>query len=329
MADIESVVNDRYAIYNANCMHVLPSIPDASVHLSVYSPPFVNSSGGLYHYSSSPEDLSNSRNLKEFLKHYRFIVKEIARVTLPGRMTCVHAMDVPAGNTGRDHMIDFPGFIKRVHKSCGFQYCGFHAIWKEPLAVRNRTLAKSLAHMTIVQDSVYAGLAAADVLLLFRKKGRNPIPVSHPVGLLDYAGEREMPHEVRGLRGFKGDQKKNGFSHWIWRQYASPFWDDIRIDRVLPFIQSRDEQDEKHVHPLQMDVVERCVVLRSNPGETVLTPFMGIGSEVYVPVQLGRRGIGIELKPSYYRQAVKNLEAVDVREDDQPTLPLHPLEVTA
>jgi DNA modification methylase len=128
------------------------------------------------------------------------------------------------------------------------------------------------------------------------------------VGLLNYAGERSIPEDLMGLRGYDGKQTENRFSHWIWRQYASAFWDDIRIDRVLPFKASRDEEDEKHVHPLQLDVIERCVTLWSNPGETVLTPFMGVGSEVFGSVQNGRRGIGIELKQSYYRQAVKNLE---------------------
>jgi hypothetical protein len=181
-------------------------------------------------------------------------------------------------------------------------------IWKEPLEVRLRTMQKNLAHASLVADSLDCGIASGDYLLLFRKVGKNPIPVQHPVGLLEYAGERQPPSDVLSYRGWSGKQTENRFSHWIWRQYADCMWDDIRFNRVLPYREAKDSEDEKHVHPLQLDVIERCVVLRSNPGETVLTPFMGVGSEVYIPVLLGRRGIGIELKPSYYRQAVKNVQ---------------------
>lgn len=322
MAIADQLITDRYAIYNANCMEVLPTLPDGSVHLSVYSPPFVNSSGGLYHYSSHPADLSNSRNLREFMRHYSFIVREKHRVTMPGRMSCVHCMDIPTGNSGKDAMTDFPGILIRLHQRHGWRFRGRHVIWKEPLTVRNRTLTKALAHMTVVEDSVDATVASADQLLLFQKGGRNPVSVAHPVGLVNYAGEREIPHDLLGWRGWTGKQTENKYSHWIWRQYASSFWDDIRLDRVLPFREARDEEDEKHVHPLQLDVIERCVVLRSNPGEVVLTPFMGVGSEVFGAVQLGRRGIGIDLKPSYYRQAVMNLAAVDVQNEDQLGLPI-------
>lgn len=315
MAIADSVITDRYAIYLADCLDVMPSLADNSVALSVYSPPFANSAGGLYRYSSSERDLSNSRSYGEFLKHYRYVVREIYRVTMPGRLSCVHCMDVPSGNTGRDNLIDFPGAIIRMHERVGFRFVGRHMIWKEPLSVRNRTLMKSLAHMTIVDDSAYCGVASADQVLLFRKKGDNPTPVHHPVGLLEYAGEREIPRDLLGYRGWQGKQTENRYSHWIWRQYASAFWDDIRMGEVLPFKAARDEEDEKHVHPLQLDVIHRCVVLRSNPGEIVLTPFMGVGSEVYEAVRLGRRGVGIELKPSYYKQAIKSL--ADVRMEAQ------------
>jgi DNA modification methylase len=170
-------------------------------------------------------------------------------------------------------------------------------------------LQKSLAHKTIVDDSSRCSVANADYLLVFRRKGENPVPIAHPHGLLEYFGERKMPAELLQYRGWKGKQTENRFSHWIWRQYASAFWDDIRIHRVLPFKAARDKGDEKHVHPLQLDVIDRCLVLWSNPGETALTPFMGVGSEVYAAVMQGRRGIGIELKPSYYRQSVRNVEA--------------------
>jgi len=221
-------------------------------------------------------------------------------------------MDVPLSNTGRgDKLKDFPGDIIRLHESIGFDYVARYHVWKEPLTVRNRTMTKSLAHKTIVEDSTKCSVASADYLLMFRKRGENPIPVANPQGLTEYAGERDIPSDALPYKGWTGKQIENRYSHWIWRQYASAFWDDVRLDRVLPFRGARDSEDEKHVHPLQLDVIQRCVTLWSNPGERVFTPFMGVGSEVYEPVRMGRFGIGVELKPSYYRQAIKNLEALE------------------
>lgn len=190
------------------------------------------------------------------------------------------------------------------------------------MAVRNRTMAKNLAHKTIVEDSSRCSAAAADYLLVFRKKGENKIPIAHPVGLLDYAGERLPPTDILRYRGWTGNQIENRYSHWIWRQYASAFWDDIRIGRVLPFREARDENDEKHVHPLQLDVINRVLTLWSNPGEVVLTPFMGVGSEVYAALKQDRRGIGIELKSSYFCQASRNIATVDSPETDQISMSL-------
>lgn len=305
MAVNDQELTERYAIYNGDCIEVMKTLPDERVHLSIYSPPF----GGLYHYSSSDRDLSNCKDYTEFFAQYAFVVDELARITMPGRMTAVHCMDVPSGNSGIDYLVDFPGDIIRLHAQKGFRYIARYAVWKEPLGVRNRTMAKNLAHKTIVDDSSRCSVASADWLLVFRRHGENPVPITHPVGLLEYAGERKPPAEVIPYRGWQGNQIENRYSHWIWRNYASAFWDDVRIDRVLPFRQSRDEEDEKHVHPLQLDVIERVIQLWSNPGETVLSPFAGVGSEVYGAVTAGRRGIGIELKTSYYRQAVKNLRA--------------------
>lgn len=314
MPVITSEITDQYALYNGDSCEVLPDLPDESIHLSIYSPPFC----GLYNYSSSERDLSNCSSYEEFFEHYSFIVREIHRLTLPGRHSIVHCMDVPIG-TGKGYE-DFPGDLIRLHRKIGFYYDGRHCIWKEPLAVRLRTMAKGLAHKQIVEDSSLCDVAGADFILLFRKKGQNPIPISHPTGLHHYAGEREIPEELLKLKGYKGKQTSNRFSHWIWRQYASAFWDDIRIDNVLPYKKARDPEDEKHVHPLQLDVIERCVQLRSNPGETVLTPFMGVGSEVYQPVKSGRRGIGVELKPTYYRQAVKNVAQAVCEHELEQTL---------
>ena len=314
MAVKNQELTDRYALYNSDCIETMATLPKECIHLLIYSPPF----GGLYHYSSSERDLSNVTDYGQFFEHYAFVVRELFRITHPGRMTAVHAMDVPSSNSGTDYLIDFPGDIIRLHEREGWKYIARYAIWKEPLAVRNRTMAKNLAHKTIVDDSSRCSVASADWLLVFRRKGENKIPIAHPVGLLEYAGERKPPSDVLQYRGYTGNQIENRFSHWIWRQYASAFWDDIRIGRVLPFREARDSEDEKHVHPLQLDVIDRVIQLWSNPGENVLTPFMGVGSEVYGAVCAGRRGIGIELKDSYYRQAVKNVQIA--HEGKQDTL---------
>jgi DNA modification methylase len=319
MAVLTQEIADRYAVYNGDCIEVMATLPDKCIHLSIYSPPF----GGLYHYSSSERDLSNCRDYAQFFEHYTFVVRELARVAHPGRMTAVHCMDVPSGNSGTDYLVDFPGDIIRLHEREGWRYIARYAIWKEPLAVRNRTMAKNLAHKTIVDDSSRCSVASADYLLVFRRKGENVIPISHPTGLDYYAGERRMPSELLPWRGWTGNQIENRYSHWIWRQYASAFWDDIRIGRVLPFGGARDSEDEKHVHPLQLDVIDRVTILWSNPDETVLTPFMGVGSEVYSPLRLGRKAVGIELKPSYYRQALKNIAvAMTPKLDSQDELEL-------
>lgn len=313
---LDQVITDRYALYNGDANEVLEALPDSSLHISVYSPPF----GGLYQYSSDDRDLSNCRDYEEFFQHYGYIAQELNRVTLPGRMTCVHCMDIPTGNTGCDSLIDFSGDIIRLHQKLGWKYVARYHVWKEPLAVRNRTLTKSLAHKTIVDDSSRCTVASADYLLVFRKAGQNPIPIAHPNGLLEYAGERKIPHELLQYRGWTGKQTENRYSHWIWRQYASAFWDDVRMGRVLPYKAARDHEDEKHVHPLQLDVIERAVTLWSNPGETLATPFGGVGSEAYAAVGLGRKAIAIELKSSYYRQMVKNMDRVGTKEDDQAVM---------
>jgi DNA modification methylase len=310
-------ITDVFALYNSDCIDVMRAMPDGAIDLSVYSPPFC----GLYNYSSSERDLSNCRSYSEFFQHYDFVISEIARLTKPGRITAVHCMDVAgtgtrptakmgiAANVGSG-LIDFPGDIIRSHEKHGFQFCMRRVIWKEPLGVRLRTMAKGLAHAQIVEDSTLCDVAGGDYLLCFRKKGENPVPVAHPTGLHSYAGERQMPRELLEWKGHDGKQTENRFSHWIWRQYASCVWDDIRIENVLAYEESRDKDDERHVHPLQLDVIERAVVLWSNPGEVVFTPFMGVGSEVYGAVLNGRRGVGVELKASYYRQAVRNLSSI-------------------
>ena len=317
MAVRTQVITDKYAIYNGDCVEIMRGLPSESIALSVYSPPFA----GLYQYSSDPRDMSNAIDSEEFFEHYGYCIDELTRLTMPGRISAVHCMDIPLSNAGCDAMFDLPGRIIAEHESRGWQYGGRRVIWKEPLMVRNRTMMKSLHHKTLCEDSTRCSIANADYLLMFRRAGENAVPVVHEAGLMDYAGENQPPAELLRYRGMSGDQKQNRFSQYIWRQYASSVWMDIRIDRVLPYRAAREGEDEKHVHPLQLDVIERAVVMWSNPNETVLTPFMGVGSEVFGAVINGRRAVGCELKPSYYQQAVQNLaNASRSSVANQPTL---------
>jgi DNA modification methylase len=307
------VVTEDYAIYNSDCMYVLPSLESNSVDLSVYSPPFA----GLYNYSSSPNDFSNCDSKEDFLKQYEFLIQEISRVTKPGRITAVHCTDVIQKDGS---LWDFPHEIIKLHEKHGFKYRNKITVWKEPLKVRMRTMVRSLMHKLIVEDSTECFTAMPDYVLIFKKDGENAVPVTHPVGLSYYAGSTPLLPAMEKKYGnfdqlkskYKDhkDPKTNKLSHIIWQRYASSVWDDIRIDNVLKYKEGRDEDDEKHVHPLQLDVIYRIVELYSNPGEVVFTPFMGVGSEVYAPVSMGRKAIGIELKDSYFNQAIKNLKSI-------------------
>lgn len=316
---VSSVFDQRiakeYALYGGDCVEVMAGLPADSVGLSVYSPPF----GGLYQYSSSEKDLSNATSYDKFFEHYDFVVRGLHRVTKQGRMTCVHAMDVP--RKGDRGLRDFPGDVIRQHERLGFDYWARYAIWKEPLRTAIRTRSKGLMHRQIVKDSSLVNNAGADYLLVFRKHGENKEAIEHPTGLRKYCGERAIPDGLEEKYREWADPKTNKLAHWIWQQYASSFWDDIRISRVLPYKAARDSDEEKHVHPLQLDVIERCVLLWSNPADVVLTPFMGVGSEVYGAVVNGRRGVGVELKQSYFRQAVRNIENAG-SEAEQSGLPL-------
>lgn len=344
---------ENYSIYNSDCMYVLPTLPDESIDLSVYSPPFA----GLYNYSSSENDFSNCETKEQFLDQYRFLINEIGRVTKPGRITAVHCTNVK--DSSSENMWNFPAEIVKMHEEAGFDWKDEIIIWKEPLGVRRRTMVKSLMHKMIVEDSTQCFTAMPDKLLVFKKRGENKVPVTHTCGLKHYAGEypmlidhlgklgqvrdsisavydkaKERPTLEAGIKAYiwasfrdlqkkymdfgknGEDHKENILSHIIWRRYASSVWDDVRINNVLQFNESKDENDEKHVHPLQLDVIDRVVELWSNPGEVVLTPFMGVGSEVFSPVSLGRKAIGIELKESYFQQAVKNLKQAGKRFED-------------
>jgi DNA modification methylase len=322
----EQVITDDYAIYNSDCMYVLPTLASESIDLSVYSPPFA----GLYNYSSSENDFSNCETKEQFLQQYEFLIAEISRVTKSGRITAVHCTDIMDSKSGQ--LWDFPHEIIKLHEKYGFKNRNRITIWKEPLKVRMRTMVRSLMHKLIVEDSTECFTAMPDYLLIFKKNGENAVPVTHPVGLSYYAGATPILPEMSEKYGtyqqlrtkYKDwpDPKTNKLSHIIWQRYASSVWDDIRIDEVLQYKESKDEDDEKHVHPLQLDVIDRIVELYSNPGEVVLTPFMGVGSEVYSPVSMGRKAVGIELKDSYFKQAIKNLKEVKKRLADKEQLSL-------
>lgn len=310
------VITDDYAIYNSDCMLVLPTLEDKSIDFSVYSPPFA----GLYNYSSSDNDFSNCESKEQFMQQYEFLIAEIARVTKNGRITAVHCTDVIQKDGS---LWDFPNEILKLHEKYGFKYRNRITIWKEPLKVRMRTMVKSLMHKLIVEDSTQCFTAMPDYVLIFKKNGENEVPVTHPSGLSEYFGETPiLPamaekygtfEQLKAKYANHEDPKTNKLSHIIWQRYASSVWDDIRIDNVLPFRDGKDEDDEKHVHPLQLDVIDRLVELYSNKGEVVLTPFMGVGSEVYSPVSLGRKAIGIELKDSYFKQAIENMKHTNDR----------------
>ena len=218
------------------------------------------------------------------------------------------------------HLWDFPNAVIQLHEKHGFKYRNRITIWKEPLKVRMRTMVRSLMHKLIVEDSTECFTAMPDYVLIFKRNGENAVPVTHEFGLHHYAGATPiLPEMVEKYGTFDQlkakylghkDPKTNKLSHIIWQRYASSVWDDIRIDEVLQYKESKDEDDEKHVHPLQLDVIDRLIELYTNPNEVVLTPFMGVGSEVYGAVRLLRRAIGIELKDTYYKQAIKNLSSV-------------------
>lgn len=319
------LLTENFALYNSDCMYVLPSIPSRTIDFSVYSPPFA----GLYNYSSHANDFSNCESKEEFLEQYEFLVAEMARVTKPGRINAVHVADV---FDNRSFLWDFPHEVIKLHEKHGFFYRNRITVWKEPLKVRMRTMVQSLMHKFIIEDSTKCFTAMPDYVLIFSRDGENEVPVSHPFGLLDYFGEtpfldahKETYGDYEAFRkkwkDFSGDPRENKLSHLTWQRYASSVWDDIRIDNVLPFRSAKEDDDEKHVHPLQLDVIDRLIELYTNPGETVLTPFMGVGSEVFSPVSQGRKAIGIELKDSYFKQALKNVaEAAERFKMKQETL---------
>ncbi len=315
---------ENYHIYNGDCVEVCQDLPDNIVDFSIYSPPFA----GLYNYSSDYRDMSNCESPEQFLTQYGYLVKEMARLTKSGRINAVHCTEVVENN---GDAWDFPHEIIRLHKEAGFQYKGRITIWKEPLKVRMNTMVKSLMHKLIVEDASQCFPAQPDYLLLFKKKGDAEQPVVHATGMNEYFGDTPiLPHMLKAWNNANGTSfneselwdhlkasndldKVTKLNHYVWQRYASSIWDDIRVSNVLPFKGAKTEEDEKHVHPLQLDVIDRGVQLWSNKGDVCFTPFMGVGSEVYSPVSMGRKGIGVELKDSYFNQAVKNVESASNR----------------
>lgn len=285
----------NWTVANCDCVMGMKQLPTDSIGMSIYSPPYM----GLYVYNASPFDLGNCRNDDEFYAHYKFVIDEVFRVLKPGRVVAVDCMNVPAMKE-RDGYIgikDFRGELIRRHIEAGFIFHSEVFMWKDPLIEATRTKALGLMHKQLCKDSAMSRMGLAQYILAFRKPGENPEPIPHQDGLMDFAG---MNPPTTG-----------NLSHENWRRYASPAWMDIDWTRTLNVIQARDERDERHVCPMALDAIHRCVQLWSNPGDVVLSPFAGIGSEGYESVRMGRRFIGFELKESYYREAVRNLTAAE------------------
>ena len=288
---LNQAMGEKFAAYHGDSAEVLKGIPESSIDLSVYSPPFAD----LFVYSNSERDLGNSRNWPEFFSHYAFIVRELLRVTKPGRLTCVHTADIPAmkGKDGYMGLRDFPGAVIQAYEAEGWVFWGWALVGKNPQAQAIRTKSHALLFKTLSNDSTNSRPAVLDRILFFKKPGENAAPVT-PVE------NGEIDNET-------------------WIDWAGGIWTGIRETETLQYSTARDTNDEKHICPLQLDTIERCIKMYSNAGETVLTPFMGIGSEAYMALKLGRRAIGIELKDTYYQVAVRNLYNVE-SENRMPSL---------
>ena len=282
---LEQVIENRYAIYNGDSCEITKAIPDNSIHYTIFSPPFAS----LYTYSNSDRDMGNSKGDDEFYNHFIYLARELYRITMPGRLLSFHCMDLPLMKE-RDGVIglkDFPSIIRQIFEDCGFIYHSKVTIWKNPITEMQRTKALGLLHKQIRKDSTMNRQGIPDYIITMRKPGENPERVSHT-------------HE--------------SFPVNVWQNYASPVWMDIRQSDTLQKKSARDDKDERHICPLQLEVIQRCIELWTNPNDIVLDPFAGIGSVPYTAVKMGRRGIGVELKESYYKQAVSNL-AVAVKGD--------------
>ena len=291
-----NVVNgDGWTMYHGDCVDVVSSLDSDSIGYSVFSPPFAS----LYTYSDDPRDMGNCSDNDAFFEHFKYLIPEIYRVTQPGRLVSFHCMDLPTSKV-RDGFIglrDFRGELIRAFESEGWILHSQVCIWKDPVTAMQRTKALGLLHKQICKDSTMSRQGIPDYVCTFRKPGVNDDPVSGP---FDHFAGDQSTFRVTGNKSID-----------IWQRYASPVWMDINPSRTLQYTTARDEEDERHICPLQLDVIERCLQLWSNPGDTVLSPFAGIGSEGYVAVTMGRKFVGIELKESYFRIASQNLEKAE------------------
>lgn len=296
---INQKITDRWSIYHGDCVEVMKGIPSNSIHYSIYSPPF----SSLFTYSNSLRDMGNCKD-EQFYQHFGFFIPELYRVIMPGRLVSFHCSDIPSMKE-RDGFIglkDFPGKLLRLFEAEGFIYHSKVLIWKDPLLEATRTKSIGLAHKQISKDSAMCRQGSADYIITVRKLGENPEPIAHGRGFEKYIGERSEPKAKKN-----DDPAINKYSHHVWQRYASPVWFDIRQTNTLNVRQAREKEDERHICPLQLDAIARCLELWSNKGDIVLSPFAGIGSEGVVSLQMERRFVGIELKESYYRQSIKNL----------------------
>jgi len=310
---VSQVVTENYAIYEGDACELIRGVPTGTVHFGIHSPPFE----GLYRFSNSDRDISNNDG-DGFWEHYAYLIQELLRVTMPGRIHAVHCMQLPTSKIRHGHigMRDFRGEVVRAYEDAGWIFHSEVCIWKDPVVAQQRTKSIRLLHKQITKDSTISGQGLADYMLMFRKPGDNPDPVD---GMFDrYVGYGNEPMALadRLASGEDRARAEKWFSIEVWQRYASPVWMDINQTRTLQYRSARDEKDEQHISPLQLDVIERCIELWSNPGDVVLTPFLGIGSEVYGAVAAGRKGIGFELKPSYFSQAVRNIAALDHLQDN-------------
>jgi DNA modification methylase len=276
---IDQVVKERYAAYHGDCVEVLQGLPAQSIGYSIFSPPFAS----LYTYSNSPHDMGNVRNDEEFFEHFDYLIAELLRVMMPGRNVSFHCMDMPASKERDGHigLKDFPGDLIRAFQKHGFIFASKATIWKDPVTAMTRTKALGLLHKSVRERSEMCRMGIPDYLITMRTPGES----EHVTHTAD-----EFPVHV-------------------WQKVASPVWMDINPSNTLQYMSAREHDDERHICPLQLDVIERGIMLWTNPDDIVLSPFMGIGSEGYKALEMGRRFIGAELKTSYFQQAVKNLAA--------------------
>ena len=313
---LDQIVSDNYAMYNGDACELIRGLPDHSIDFGIHSPPFE----GLYKFTNSDRDVSNNEG-DAFWEHYQFLIAEMLRVTRPGRLHSVHVMQLPStkGREGFIGMRDFRGDVIRAYQAAGWILHSEVCIWKDPVVAQQRTKSIRLLHKQLCKDSSISGQGLADYLVTFRKPGKNEAAISGE--LLSYAGDgTDVSREAYDKQAERMAAEGNApwpFKTWVsimtWQRYASPVWADIRQTRTLQYRRAREEKDELHISPLQLDVIERAMQLWSNPGDTVLTPFMGIGSEVYVAVESGRKGIGFELKESYFNQAVANVMSIEMQ----------------